>query len=115
ANDALDFQIFRTAIQPIFLKERPGHARCYGCHILSNRVFQLATLSPGQTNWTDEQSRKNFESVSQLVIPGRPESSRFLLHPLAPEAGGDAFHSGGRQFASYGDPDWIALVEWVRS
>jgi YVTN family beta-propeller protein len=114
-NDALDFQTFRSVIQPIFLKERPGHARCYGCHILSNRVFQLATLSPGQTSWTDEQSRKNFESVSQLVIPGKPESSRFLLHPLAPEAGGDSFHSGGRQFASYGDPDWIALVEWVRS
>jgi len=114
-NDALDFQTFRSTIQPIFLKERPGHARCYGCHNVSNRVFQLATLSPGRTDWNDEQSRKNFESVSQLVIPGKPESSRFLLHPLSPEAGGDAFHSGGRQFASSADPDWIAIMEWVRS
>ena len=114
-KDALEFQTFKTTIQPIFLKLRPGHARCYGCHILSNRVFHLASLSPGQADWTEDQSRQNFESVQQLVVPGKPEASRFLIHPLAPEAGGDNFHSGGRQFASYEDPDWIAMTEWVRS
>jgi YVTN family beta-propeller protein len=111
----LDFATYRTRVEPIFLKERPGHARCYGCHVLSNRVFRLAALARGQTGWTDEQSRQNFEIVSALVVPGKPESSRFLLHPLAPEAGGDSFHSGGRQFASVADPDWIAIAEWVRS
>jgi YVTN family beta-propeller protein len=114
-QDALDFQFFKTAVQPIFLKDRPGHARCYGCHVLSNRVFHLAALSQGHTDWTDDQSRQNFQSASQLVVSGKPESSRLLLHPLAPEAGGDAFHSGGRQFASQEDPDWIAMAEWVRS
>jgi YVTN family beta-propeller protein len=114
-KDALDFQVFKTAIQPIFLKERPGHARCYGCHVASNRVFHLATLQPGTADWTNEQSRENLQSASQLVVPGKPESSRLLLHPLAPEEGGDAFHSGGRQFASQEDPDWIALAEWVRA
>jgi YVTN family beta-propeller protein len=111
----LDFEFYKTTIQPIFLRERPGHARCYGCHTASNRVFHLATLSPGLTEWTEEQSRKNFESASQLVAPGKPQSSRLLVHPLAPESGGDAFHSGGRQFASQEDPDWMALAQWVRS
>jgi YVTN family beta-propeller protein len=37
-----------------------------------------------------------------------------LIHPLAPEAGGDGFHSGGRQFETQNDPDWLALAEWVR-
>jgi hypothetical protein len=37
-----------------------------------------------------------------------------LLHPLAPEAGGEPFHSGGRQFKSKDDPDWQALADWVR-
>jgi YVTN family beta-propeller protein len=111
----LDFEFFRNTVQPIFLKERPGHARCYGCHLASNRVFHLATLSPGLTDWTEEQSRQNFQSASQLVIPGKPQSSRLLVHPLAPEAGGDAFHSGGRQFALQEDPDWIAMAQWARS
>jgi YVTN family beta-propeller protein len=114
-TSGLDFEFFQTTIQPIFLKDRPGHARCYGCHTASNRVFHLATLSPGLTDWTEEQSRKNFESATQLVAPGKPQSSRLLVHPLAPESGGDAFHSGGRQFASQGDPDWMALAQWVRS
>jgi len=111
----LDFAFFKTTVQPIFLKERPGHARCYGCHTASNRVFHLAPLSPGLTDWTEEQSRQNLQSASQLVVPGNPQSSRLLVHPLAPEAGGDAFHSGGRQFASQEDPDWMALAQWVRS
>jgi cytochrome c553 len=36
------------------------------------------------------------------------------MHPLAPEAGGDGFHSGGHQFASQDDPDWQVLAAWVR-
>jgi YVTN family beta-propeller protein len=111
----LDFEYFKASVQPVFLKERPGHARCYSCHAASNRVFHLATLQAGHTGWTEEQSRQNFQSASQLVVPGKPESSRLLTHPLAPEAGGDAFHSGGRQFASQEDPDWMTLAQWVRS
>jgi YVTN family beta-propeller protein len=111
---ALDFQIFKTKVQPIFLKERPGHARCYGCHTAPNRDFYLETLSPGSAEWTDEQSRRNYQNAIRLVAPGDPLSSRLLIHPLAPEAGGDPFHSGGRQFQSQTDADWLAIAEWVR-
>jgi YVTN family beta-propeller protein len=114
ATDALDFEVFRALVQPIFLKERPGHARCYGCHILPNRNFRLLTLSPGKTDWTDEQSHRNFQNILPLVVPGDPSSSRLLLHPLAPEVGGDPFHSGGWQFGSQNDPDWLILADWVR-
>jgi YVTN family beta-propeller protein len=113
-TDALDFQFFKARVEPIFLKQRPGHARCYGCHILSNRAFHLETLSPGGAEWTRDQSQRNFQSALQHIVPGDPASSRLLIHPLAPEAGGDAFHSGGRQFVSQNDPDWVAMAEWVR-
>ena len=112
--DALDFQVYKATVEPIFLKERPGHARCYSCHTLSNKNFHLETLPSGSTNWTDDQSQRNFQNVVQQVVPGDPASSRLLIHPLAPEAGGDPFHSGGRQFASQSDPDWLAMAEWVR-
>ena len=114
-TDSPDFAIYKTKVEPIFLKERPGHARCYGCHTLSNRIFHLETLSPGSTEWTAEQSQHNYESVLQQVVAGEPDSSPLLIHPLAPEAGGDAFHSGGRQFAAQNDPDWLMLADWVRS
>src|SRR5216684_3002398 len=111
---ALSFEFFKTEVQPIFLKNRTEHARCYGCHILSNRIFRLEPLSPGSTDWSDEQSRRNFQSALEVVVPGDPASSKLLLHPLSPEAGGDPFHSGGRQFASQNDPDWLVIAEWVR-
>src|SRR6267143_832469 len=112
--EALDFQFFKTRVQPVFLNARGGHARCYGCHILGNKNFHLETLLPGKSTWTDEQSQRNFENAVQQVVPGDPASSRLLIHPLAPEAGGDPFHSGGRQFASQTDPDWLVLADWVR-
>ena len=30
---ALDFEYFRTRVQPIFLAKREGNARCVSCHI----------------------------------------------------------------------------------
>jgi YVTN family beta-propeller protein len=114
APASLDFAFYKANVEPIFLKSRPGHARCYACHSEANRIFHLEKLPPGAAAWTDEQSRANFQSAIHLVVPGNPSMSPLLLHPLAPEAGGDAFHSGGRQFASQNDPDWLALAEWVR-
>ena len=111
---ALDYQFFKNRVEPIFLKKRPTHARCYVCHEEANHALKLSKLSPGNTTWTEEESRRNFDTVSQLVTPGDPLGSTLLHHPLAPEAGGDAFHSGGRQFESQNDADWKTLADWVR-
>ena len=110
---ALDYDFFKSRIEPIFLKKRPGHTRCYVCHEESNNAFRLEKLPAGSTFWTEEQSRRNFAVVSTLVVPGNPADSRLLLHPLAPESGGNIFHSGGRQFASRNDPDWKLITQWI--
>jgi hypothetical protein len=109
----LDYDYFKSRIEPIFLTKRPDHARCYACHVESNNAFHLERLPPGERSWTEEQSRRNFEMISILVNPGDPDTSRLLLHPLAPEGGGDVFHSGGRQFASKRDPAWRTLAAWI--
>jgi hypothetical protein len=115
---SVDFEFFKASVEPIFLKKRPGHMRCFFCHARSTdckgTAFCLENLSSGSTFWTEEQSRRNFEVVSRLVTPGEPLSSRLVMHPLSPDAGGDPFHDGGRQFESQNDPDWLTLVEWVR-
>lgn len=114
AEPTLDYEFFKAKVEPIFLKKRPTHARCYVCHEEANHSLKLSKLSPGNTTWTEGESRRNFDVVSQLVTPGDPLGSTLLHHPLAPEAGGDAFHSGGRQFESQNDPDWQTLADWVR-
>jgi len=114
AAQAPDFDVFTTPVEPIFLAKRPGHARCYACHVNANNAFRLERLTPGSSFWSEEQSRRNYEMVSRLIAPGNPAASHLLLHPLAPEAGGEPFHSGGRQFRSKDDPDWQVLADWVR-
>ena len=111
--EGLSFEVYRSKVEPIFFKKRPGHARCVACHEASNSAFRLVPLPEGAT-WTEEQSRTNFGFVSNLVKPGDPAASRLLKHPLAPEAGGDIFHNGGRQFTSQQDPDWVTIADWVR-
>ena len=113
AAPALDYEFFKARVQPIFLQQRDGHTRCYVCHAESNNAFRLERLSAGASTWSEEQSRKNFEMASILVNPGDPATSRLLQQPLAPEAGGNVFHSGGRQFASKDDPNWKILADWV--
>jgi len=113
-SSSLDYTFFKTRVEPIFLKKRPGMARCYVCHEEANHPLRLVKLSTGSTSWSEEESRRNFDTVSQLVNTDDPLKSKLLLHPLAPEAGGDAFHSGGRQFKSKDDPDWKTLADWAR-
>ena len=115
AAQSLDYDTFKTQVEPIFLKKRPTHARCVVCHAASNNAFRLQPLDKGAASWTEEQSRKNFETVSRLVKPGDPDNSDFLKQPLAHEAGGEEFHSGGRQFPNKNDPDWQTIANWVRS
>jgi YVTN family beta-propeller protein len=113
AQSSLDYQVFKTRVQPIFLNKRPGNARCVSCHTTGGAAY-LQRLTPGQTTWDEEQSQKNFDRVKRLVVPGSPEKSRLLLHPLAVEAGGDEFHGGGKHFMSRDNAEWQVLAAWVQ-
>jgi hypothetical protein len=112
AGPVLDFEVFKTRIQPMFLAKREGLARCYSCHSQGTN-FRLRPLPAGGTAWSDEDSRLNFTSVQRLVVPGDPESSRLLMMPLASEAGGDPFHPGGKHWATKSDAEWQLLSSWV--
>src|ERR1700722_15002382 len=115
AAGTLDYDFFKAKVQPIFLAKRPGHAACVMCHADANNMLRLEPLTEGQTAWSEEQTRRNFETVSKIVqAVDDPLTAKLLVHPLAPEAGGDAFHSGGRQFADKNDPSWKTIAQWAR-
>src|SRR6266446_8086555 len=88
AASALDFEFFKTKVQPIFLAKRDGHTRCVSCHSRGTPM-RLQALSPGATTWNEEQSQKNFQVVRPRVVPRRLTDSKLLVHPLLAEAGGD--------------------------
>jgi hypothetical protein len=108
---ALDYEFFKTRVQPIFVARRPGHARCVACHA-SGTPLRLQPLAPGSTAWSEEDSRRNFEAVRRVVVPGSVKS-RLLVHALAEEAGGDFYHNGGKHWSAQDDPEWQTLKAWV--
>jgi hypothetical protein len=112
AVSALDYEFFKTKVQPIFLARREGHTRCVSCHS-KGTPMRLQALSAGATTWNEEQSRRNFLAVQARVIPRDLTSSKLLAHPLLSEGGGDFYHSGGKHWNSFLDPEWQTLANWV--
>jgi hypothetical protein len=113
-TSSLDFDVFKAKVQPLLTEKRPGHSRCITCHS-TGTAFRLIRLPAGRTAYSEEESRKNFEAASRMVLPGVPLKSRLLTMPLAHEAGGTEFHPGGKHWDSQDDPEWKTLADWVRS
>ena len=105
----IDFEFFRSCVQPIFVNPIENAMPCIECH-----SGQFAIPNPDNSYWTLEQSRQSFEELMTFVDPGRPDYSRFLHKPLHPDAGGDLMHNGGRRWYSQDDPERRALENWVR-
>jgi len=74
--------------------------------------MRLQPLAAGRASWNDDESRKNFDIVRRMVVPGSAKS-RLLMHPLAESAGGDFYHNGGKHWTSQNDPEWQAIKSWV--
>ena len=105
----VDFEFFRSCVQPIFVNPIENAMPCTECH---SGVFAIPP--PANAYWTEEQSRLAFEELIYLIDPGQPDSSRFLHKPLHPNAGGDLMHNGGRRWYSKDDPERQALANWIR-
>ena len=103
------FDYFRGKVQPIFLAKREGHARCISCHAGATGM-RLQPIAAGAATWSEEDSRKNFEAVTRFAAGSL--RSPLLRHPLAEQAGGDFFHSGGKHWDSQSDPEWQTLKAW---
>jgi len=107
---SLDFEYFKTKVQPIFMAKRPGHARCIACHS-SGTPLRLQPLAAGATAWTDDEAQKNFTAIKRVASAGA--KSRLIMHPLDEAAGGDFYHSGGKHWSSQDDPEWKVLQAFV--
>ena len=67
-------------------------------------ILSVAAALEGKRELNEEESRKNFEAVRRVVVPGS-EKSGCSCNPLAEDAGGDFFHSGGK-------PGLAERAEW---
>ena len=113
-----ELEAYRGTVERVFMTDRggttSGYAACVMCHTWQTSVrFSLETPD-SDVGWSAEQSRRNFEVVSQLINTADPETSRLLRKPLGPGAGG-LTHTGGTYWTSREDPEYVALLEWIGS
>jgi hypothetical protein len=92
AAGTLDYEFYKAKVEPIFLQKRPGHAPCVMCHAGAQNMLHLENLPDGQTTWTEEQTRKNFDTVAAIV--------QSVDDPLAAKI--------------LTDPDWKIIAAWAR-
>ncbi|MCC7139313.1 MAG: hypothetical protein IT460_12900 [Planctomycetes bacterium] len=101
-----DFGFFVARIEPVLM------GVCAQCHAGTGKgQFALITHAPG-TRFPEADHRRNFETVLRLLVPGKPELSRFLLKPLAERDGGMK-HEGGDRI-SKGDANHKAWTDFIR-
>jgi hypothetical protein len=115
---SVDLDAYRKVVEQTLMKDRggtmAGFASCVMCHTWQTSIrFSLETPAT-DAGWTADQSRRNFDVVTRLVNTADPESSRLLRKPLNPAAGG-AGHTGGTYWNSRTDPEYVALLQWIRS
>ena len=110
---SVDFQFYRSRVEPILLARRSGNVRCVVCHSRGGGNSFLEPLAHGRDAYDDEQSLRNFERVQRLVAPGAPMESILLTNPLAEDAGGSHWHAGGKHWNSPDDDEWQTLAAWV--
>ena len=111
SSPTLDYDFFKARVQPVFTTKRPGNARCVSCHD-SGTPMRLQKLAAGNATWSEEDSRKNFEAMRRVALPGDLKS-RLLMHPLDEKAGGDFYHNGGKHWSSQNDAEWQTLRAWI--
>lgn len=121
STKGLDYEFYKESVEPIFIRYRGGFVgsdtACVACHtVQANAPLGLEPLTQenGEVFWTEEQSRQNFANVAMLVNPSAPETSRLLLAPLAPLAGGDS-HSGGIFWDSKDHSEYRLIAAWIAS
>jgi len=105
ADPTLDLSFFRERIEPVL------QSVCAECHAGKGQGrFALIARAPG-VKIPEAESQKNFETVSKLVKPGKPDKSEFLLKPLAVADGG-AVHKGGDRIFK-GTPAHKAWLDFI--
>lgn len=109
-----DYEFYKVRVQPIFMVKKPGMISCMNCHRREDRGWPLEMPPRGVETFTEAQSRHNYDVTLVWIKPGNPDESRLLTKPLARDAGGDAFHGGGKAWMSKSDPEWRTIADWIR-
>ncbi len=100
-----DLGFFMARVEPVLL------GVCSRCHAGVGKGQFALIIHEGGTRFPLADHRKNYDTVTRLLVPGKPESSKFLLKPLAERDGG-VKHTGG-DLITKGDANYKSWVDFI--
>jgi hypothetical protein len=104
----LDYAYYKERISPIVMR------LCGECHAdpkLRRKVGRHKLRPAPGRRVRESHHRRNYETVAELVTPGNPAASLYLLKPLDPRQGG-LTHKGGVRL-NPNTPEYGALIDWI--
>ena len=63
-SQSLDFGVYQSTVEPIFLTKRAGYTRCVVCHGGATNSFNLIRLRPGVSSYTEDAVAQEFRDRS---------------------------------------------------
>lgn len=102
-----DYAFYKQFVAPIVAE------RCAECHANPRKRLGKHVLKPAPGRTVREaHHRENFSMLLQLLEPGNPSQSLWLLKALGPEQGG-VTHEGGARIR-LGSAEYGAMVDWIQ-
>ena len=72
ASSGLDYDYFKTKVQPVFLTKRAGHTRCVVCHTQNNAPFHLVQIVGRRDELERTAVATEFSADPEGGDPGKP-------------------------------------------
>lgn len=117
---SLDEKVFRCNVEPV-LARQCSYPACHGIAGAALRVYtpgklraaKPADLDVGSAPLTEAEHHANFQSASGFKFGVKDPLDNWLLRKTLPAALGGYKHEGGPIFDGPGDPQWVAIHDWL--
>lgn len=116
----LDEQVFRCNVEPVLVRQC-SYSACHGIADAALRVYspgKLRATAPADLDaaiapLTDAEHHANFESAAGFAFRATTADNNFLLRKPLPSQDGGYEHAGGAIWAGTGDPQFVAIYDWL--
>ena len=110
ARPSLDYEFFKTKVQPIFSTSAPGTPGA--SRVIGRHAAAPAGARPGRHDVDRGRVAQELRRRPAEVVPGSVKKQ--AAHASARGIGGRRLlHNGGKHFSSQNDPEWQTLKAWV--
>jgi hypothetical protein len=116
----LDEAVFRCKVEPV-LARQCSYSACHGIAGTALRVYTPGKLRAAPAHdidaaiapLSDAEHHANFLSAAGFRFSAPDPIDNLLLRKTLPASAGGFAHEGGAIFQSTGDPQWVAIHDWL--